>query len=85
MKYVLYHSSITNDRSALQQLREHAVHGEILDEYYDDLSNTEERPQQKEALRKCKETGATLLIPDLSVIENVEKAEREKIRVKRLN
>lgn len=85
MKYVLYHSSITNDNSAFEQLRKHTENGEIIAEFYDDLSSSNSRPEQEKAFKKCRETGATLLIFDLSVIENVEKSEREDIQVKRMN
>ncbi len=85
MKYVLYHSSITNDKSVLEKLRKHADNGEIVEEFYDDLSSSDSRPEQQKALKKCRDTEATLLIFDLSTIENVEKAAIEDIQVKRLN
>lgn len=85
MKYVLYHSSITNDNQALEKLRKHAENGEIVEEFYDDLSSSNSRPEQKKAIEKCRESGATLLIFDLASIENVEKGAIDDLQVKRLN
>ena len=85
MKYILYHSSITNDRSALEKLRKHAENGEIVEEFYDDLSSSNSRPEQQKAITKCRKTGATLLIFDLATIENVEKGAIDDLQVKRLN
>ncbi|GHA29314.1 hypothetical protein GCM10007103_08160 [Salinimicrobium marinum] len=85
MKYVLYHSSITNDSSALEKLRKHAENGEIVEEFYDDLSSSDSRPEQQKAIKKCRDSGATLLIFDLSTIENMEKEAINDLQVKRLN
>lgn len=85
MKYVTYHSSPANDPTTLDRLKQHARDGDIVAEYYDDLSTSEDRPEQKKAIAKCKETGATLLIMDLSQIENLDESEKEGIRVKRLS
>ena len=84
MKYVLYHSSPTNDKSALEKLRNHSENGTVVAEYIDDLSSSTERPEQEKALQKCRETGATLLILDLSTIQNLEPSKTEDIQVKRL-
>lgn len=84
MKYVLYHSSLTNDKSALKKLRTHSENGRVVAEYFDDLSSFTERPEQKKALRKCRETGAILLVLNLSVIQNLDPSETKGIQVKRL-
>ena len=84
MKYVLYHSSLTNDKSALEKLRAHSENGQVVAEYFDDLSSSTQRLEQEKALRKCRETGAILLILDLSIIQNLKPSETEGIQVKRL-
>lgn len=84
MKYVLYHSSITNDRSALEKLRAHAENGEVLGEYYDDLSSSDSQPGLSKALQECREKQAMLLILDLSVLGKLEASEKEGVQIKRL-
>lgn len=84
MKYVLYHSSITNDKSAFDKLRQHAHDGEVVAEYFDDLSGTREQPELKKAIKKCRETGAMLLIMDLTAVNKFEASEIEGVQVKRL-
>lgn len=84
MKYILYHSSITNDKSALDKLRQHAQNGEVVAEYFDDLSSTKEKPELENAIQKCRETGAMLLIMDLTAVDNFESSEIEGVQVKRL-
>lgn len=84
MKYVLYHSSVTNDKSAFEKLREHSRDGEVVAEYFDDLSATKEQLELQEALQKCRETGAVLLIMDLTTVNNFESSEIEGVQVKRL-
>ena len=69
MKYVLYHSSITGDRSAMQKLKEHAENGKVVAEFFDDLSRSDTTPELNKALQKSRETRAMLLILDLSVVE----------------
>lgn len=84
MKYILYHSSITNDRSAFNKLKAHAENGQVLGQYYDDLSSSGTRPELKKALQKCREKGAMILILDLSVVGNLEASEKEGVQIKRL-
>ena len=84
MKYILYHSSITGDSSAMGELRKHAQDGEILAEYFDDVSTSEETPELRKALKHCRETGAMLVVLDLSSVNNAEASEREGIQLKRI-
>lgn len=85
MKYVLYHSSITNDKSAFEKLRAHARDGKITGEYFDDLSSSKDQPQLEKALQKCRETDAMLLIMDLTTVNQFEEtSEVEGVPVKRL-
>lgn len=84
MKYVLYHSSLTGDRSTMQRLKDHARNGEIVAEYFDDLSKKDHTPELNKALEKCKETGAMLLILDLSVVNNAEASEKDGVQIKRI-
>jgi hypothetical protein len=84
MKYVLYHSSITGDRSAMQKLKEHAENGKVVAEFFDDLSRSDTTPELNKALQKSRETGAMLLILDLSVVDNLEASEKEGIQIKRI-
>lgn len=84
MNYVLYHSSITNDKSAFKKLREHAKDGEIVAEFFDDLSTSTEQPRLREAIQKCRETEAMLLIMDLTVVNKFETTEIKGVQVKRI-
>ena len=84
MKYVLYHSSITNNRSVFEKLRAHAENGQVLGEYYDDLSSSDTQPQLDKALQECREKEAMLLIFDLSVVGNLEASEKDGVQIKRL-
>lgn len=70
MRYVLYHSSIEQETSAFDKLRQHARDGQVMGEFLDrlKLSQPEQRPELGKALQKCRETKAMLLIIDLAVI-----------------
>lgn len=83
MKYVLYHSALNKDMSVFEKLRQHTGDGEIVEEYYDDLSKTDEKPALGEALQKCKETGAMLLIIDMGVVGGDDKPlKKEGVKLK---
>ena len=53
-------------------------------EFYEDVSSSDAMPDQKKAVQKGKETGTTLLIMDLSMLQNLP-SEKEDLQVKRLN
>lgn len=70
MRYVLYHSSIEQETSVFEKLRQHARDGQVMGEYFDPLkpSGPEHRPELEKALQECKENDAMLLIMDLAVV-----------------
>ena len=84
MKYILYHSSITGDSSAMGELRKHAQDGEILAEYFDDVSTSKETPELKKAVKHCRDSGAMLVVMDLSSVNNIEASEKEGVQLKRI-
>lgn len=77
-QYVLYHSSLTNEPAALEKLRAHTEDGEVVGEFIEEPSPHEKRPLLNEAVARCQETGAMLVVLDMGVVGGDDKPLKER-------
>lgn len=84
MKYVLYHSGLKDHESILKKLRKHAHDGETVAEFHDSPLSPGEKPELSKALQKCRETGAMLVVLNLSEVGNSDATEKDGVKIKNL-
>ncbi len=84
MKYVLYHSGLEDHENIFEKLRKHAHDGNIVAEFHETNATHEDRPELQKALQKCRDTGAMLLVLNLSEVGNTDATEKDGVKIKHI-